>query len=81
MLKDKLNEMKAVAADKIPPETMAIMLRSRVALGESGILARTIKVGEPFPDFTLADAHGAQVSLTELRGAGPVLISLFRGVW
>ena len=31
MLKDKLNEMKAVAAQMIPPETMAIMLRSQTA--------------------------------------------------
>ena len=81
MLKDKLNEMKAVAAQKIPPETMAIMLRSRVALGETGILAGTIKPGERFPDFTLNDAQGKPVSLAGLRSKGPVLISLYRGVW
>ncbi len=81
MLKDKLNEMKAASAGKIPPETMAIMLRSRVALGESGILEKTIKVGEKMSDFTLPDANGTAVSLDGLRRKGPVLISLYRGVW
>ena len=81
MLKDKLNELKAAAAGNIPPETMATMQRTRAELTNSGILDQVIKVGEKLSDFTLPDAAGQQVSLAELRRNGPVLISLYRGVW
>ena len=81
MLKDKLNELKAAAADKIPAETMATMQRTRAELANSGILDQVIKVGEQVADFTLPDAGGRQVSLAELRRNGPVMISFYRGVW
>ena len=81
MLKDRLEELKAAAAESIPPETMAIMQRTREALTNSGILDRVIKVGDKVPDFTLTDANGKQVSLLELRQHGPVLINIYRGVW
>ena len=81
MLKDKLNKMKAASAEKVPPETLAIMQRAKEALENSGILERTIKVGDKVPDFKLADAAGNQVSFAELRQRGPVLLSLYRGVW
>ena len=81
MLKDKLAEMKVAAAAKIPPETMRIMQQSRTALGESGILARTIQKGEQIPDFILADGQGVQTDLKTLRAQGPVVISLYRGIW
>jgi hypothetical protein len=81
MLKDKLNAMKAASAGQVPPETMAIMLQSRDALTNSNILERAIKVGDKIPDFSLADATGNQVSLAGLRHQGPVLISIYRGVW
>jgi hypothetical protein len=81
MLQDKLNAMSAASAEKIPPETMAKMLRAKEALENSDILQRTIKVDEQFPDFDLANADGSQVSSQELRQHGPLLIALFRGVW
>lgn len=81
MLKDKLEEMKGAAAAQIPPENLAIMLRSRDALGNTDILEQTIKVGDRVGDFRLADADGTQVDLAELRNKGPVVISIYRGVW
>lgn len=81
MLKDKLEHLKEIAAKKISPENMKKMLRSRVAVENSGILARTIQRGEKIPDFSLEDAQGDTVFLKELRARGPVLITLYRGVW
>ena len=81
MLKDKLEAMKSSAASQTPPEKLAIMLQTRDALTDSGILERVVKVGSKLADFTLADANGHQVSLAALRQQGPVLISLYRGVW
>jgi len=43
--------------------------------------ANAIDVGQPFPDFSLSDATGKQVSMRELLAKGPVLISFYRGGW
>jgi hypothetical protein len=81
MLREQLENLKETAAKKISPENMKKMLRSRVAVENSGILARTIQRGDKIPDFSLEDAQGRPVFLTELRARGPVLITLYRGVW
>jgi hypothetical protein len=40
-----------------------------------------LKVGEPAPDFTLADATGRPVSLAGYRGVKPVVLVFYRGYW
>jgi hypothetical protein len=40
-----------------------------------------IKVGEPAPDFTLADASGKPVALADYRGKKPVVLVFYRGYW
>jgi peroxiredoxin len=40
-----------------------------------------IKVGEPAPDFTLADASGKPVALAAYRGKKPVVLVFYRGYW
>ena len=81
MLKDRLSKMSAASAEKIPPETLAIMQQAKVSLAASDILEKTIQVGDKFPDFTLTDSAGKQVNLADLRQQGPVLICLYRGIW
>ena len=81
MLQDKLNAMKTASAAKVPPEVKEKMQRSTASLSNSDILQRVIKVGDQCPQFSLADANGHQVQLQALRQQGPVLISLYRGVW
>jgi hypothetical protein len=81
MLKEQLENLKKNAASKISPENMKKMLHSRIAVENSGILDRTIRPGEKIPDFSLEDAQGNPVFLKELRARGPVLITLYRGVW
>lgn len=81
MLKEQLENLKEIAAKKIAPETMKKMLQSRMAVESSGILDRVIQEGEKIPDFSLENAQGTPVLLNELRARGPVLITLYRGVW
>ena len=81
MLQDKLNAMSAASADKLPPETLSQMLHAKEALENSDILQKAIKVSENFPAFDLADANGNQVASQKLLKQGPMLITLFRGVW
>lgn len=40
-----------------------------------------IEVGQQAPDFTLPDAHGNPVRLSDRLGAGPVVLSFYRGDW
>jgi hypothetical protein len=81
MLKEQLEHLKVAAAKKISPEVIKKMLNSRLAVETSGILDRTIHRGEKIPDFSLQDAKEQSVLLEELRARGPVLITLYRGVW
>ena len=40
-----------------------------------------LRLGEPAPDFALADAAGRPVSLADYRGKKPVLLVFYRGYW
>jgi peroxiredoxin len=40
-----------------------------------------IAVGEEVPDFTLPNAKGEGVLLSQLLGSGPVIITFYRGSW
>jgi peroxiredoxin len=43
------------------------------------VKSRTATVGQPAPDFTLADQHGTPFHLTEALGAGPAVLVFLRG--
>lgn len=80
-LQEKLDAMREASRTRIPPEAQAIMRRSIDDLRDSGIMSRVARVGQPAPDFTLPNAAGRAVSLTELRARGPVVLSFYRGRW
>ena len=40
-----------------------------------------VVVGAPVPDFTLPDAAGRPVSLSDYRGKKPVILVFYRGYW
>jgi hypothetical protein len=40
-----------------------------------------VAVGAPVPDFTLPDAAGRPVSLSDYRGKKPVVLVFYRGYW
>ena len=80
-LQEKLDQLKAQAKTRIPPESQAVMARAIEDVHRSGILARVPKVGDRAPDFTLADSTDQPVSLASLRARGPVVLSFYRGRW
>jgi cytochrome oxidase Cu insertion factor (SCO1/SenC/PrrC family) len=80
-LEDTLAAMRAVAANRIPPDRHAIMHRATEDLRNSGILDRIMKVGARAPDFELENHDGRRVSSTELLAGGPMVLSFFRGSW
>lgn len=40
-----------------------------------------VAVGQPVPDFTLPDAAGRPVTLSDYRGKKPVVLVFYRGYW
>ncbi len=80
-LRERLDAMREASQARIPPEARAVMERSIDTLRASGIMARIAAVGHKAPDFALPDSTGRTVSLGDLRGHGPVVLSFYRGRW
>ena len=80
-LRERLDAIRAAAKTRIPAEAQAIMQRSTDDLRASGIMDGVAKVGHAAPDFTLPNASGQPVSLTEMLTGGPVVLSFYRGRW
>jgi hypothetical protein len=80
-LQERLDAIREQSKTRMPPEVRAVMLRSVDDLRASGIIGRIAAVGSPAPDFTLPNAAGQAVSLSDLRRRGPVVLSFYRGRW
>ena len=78
-LEAKLAELRS--ASKIPEDKRAIMGQATKDLRDSGALDRTIKVGDALPDFSLENANGVTINSPDLLDQGPVVVTVFRGVW
>ena len=77
-------EMAAQAAERRksrPPEITALFDRCIDEVRDAGVERDALGVGASAPDFTLPDATGEEVRLSDLTAAGPVVISFYRGGW
>jgi cytochrome oxidase Cu insertion factor (SCO1/SenC/PrrC family) len=68
----------------------AVLIVSAPALGQLGpkdgvgLIATEldrIQVGQPAPDFTLEDADGKPLALSDFRGKKSVILVFYRGYW
>ncbi|MBT4905980.1 MAG: hypothetical protein HOK98_07220 [Rhodospirillaceae bacterium] len=80
-LGEKLAAISAAGAAKMPEEVRATMGKATQELRESGILDRTIKVGDTLPAFSLENADGAMINSADLLSKGAVVLTVFRGHW
>ncbi len=80
-LTDELQAIRDGAKDRFPGETLATMEKAIEDLSRSGILDRSLRVGDEAPDFALPNANGQTVRFSDLLGKGPVVISFYRGSW
>jgi len=78
-LEAKLAELRA--GSRIPADKRAVMAQATEDLRNSGALDRTIKVGDALPDFSLMNANGVEIHSADLLDQGPLVVSVFRGVW
>lgn len=80
-LAEKLDKIRAGGAKRIAPERRAIMLAATKTLRESGIADNAPKVGDMLPTFSLDDAQGNKINSPDLLAHGPLVVTVFRGVW
>ena len=80
-LADKLAEVSAAGAEKMPKKWQAVMARSLDELRASGIMDGVVKVGDSLPAFALKNEDGAEISSRALLAEGPLVVSVFRGHW
>ncbi len=80
-LAEQLDKLRAGSAKRIPEEKRTIMSAATQALRGSGLVERALKVGDPLPAFALENAQGAVVRSDDLLAKGPMVITVFRGVW
>ena len=80
-LEEKLAEIRAAGAKRVPEDKRAIMGKATADLRESGIMDGVIKVGDTLPPFSLSNADGETVSSADLLAKGPVVLTVFRGHW
>lgn len=80
-LADQLAEYRAGFQQKAPEDVQATMATATEALETAGLSEQALTVGDVAPDFTLPDATGQSVSLSELLKQGPVVINFYRGEW
>jgi len=76
-----LSTLKDRAHAQMPKEYSHAISKSIEDFKQTWNPANAINVGQPFPDFSLSDATGKQVSMKELLSIGPLLISFYRGEW
>jgi peroxiredoxin len=85
-LQGKLDAFTAVIESGEPPYSLPrsiidAMHKSVEELVASGQAERAKKAGDTAPTFSLEDANGQTVSLSDLLAKGPAVLMFYRGVW
>jgi hypothetical protein len=77
----RLKAISAGASARIPADKRAIMAEATKNQRESGILDGVIKVGETLPAFSLKNQQGETVTSAGILAQGPMVLTVFRGIW
>lgn len=80
-IQEQSDQLQAASAGRIPAEVAEIFTRDRAALRERGKPTNAVSAGDLLQDFTLPDATGKDVSLSQLVADGPAVLVFYRGGW
>ena len=80
-LKDKLDQIRAGAASRMPAAALETMTAATQNLRASGILGSVPGVGAALPPFTLPNSRGDLIRSSQLLDRGAVVLTVFRGHW
>jgi peroxiredoxin len=77
----ELDRFRNMRDDVIPAELARLMDKATAELVQSKLADQVVGVGSEAPGFSLPNATGQQVTLSQMLTRGPVVISFYRGVW
>jgi peroxiredoxin len=80
-IQEQSEQVKAASAGRLPAEVLETFARDQAAWLAKGSPADAVAVGDVLSDFTLPDAIGRAVSLSELVADGPAVLVFYRGGW
>ena len=80
-LKSILDEKKAAFEQRAPEEKKRTYKAGIDAVAQSGILQNAKQVGGTAPDFSLKNAIGKEIRLSDYLKKGPVVLTWYRGGW
>lgn len=80
-LTQQLAEMRNAAVENIPSDIYEVMAGATAELKAKALERFAPKVGEVFPNFSLKDQLGREVTLNEMTESGAVVITFYRGGW
>jgi len=80
-LREQLDAQRAESRERLPAELRDLMDQGTEALRQSGLVDRSLNVGDAMPAFTLPNASGQMVSSADLLAKGPLVVSFYRGGW
>ena len=80
-LQEKMDAYKKGMQEKAPKEALEIMHRATEAVKNSGMLEKTVKVGDQAPAFNLENTSGDMVNMSVSLSKGPLVLAFYRGKW
>lgn len=80
-LQETIDQMKAANRAKASPEKLAAYADGIEAVVTAKVVESAKKIGDAAPDFTLKDAKGAEITLSQELKKGPVVLTWYRGGW
>jgi len=78
---DQLTARREGFKAKAPAAAVEISREAVEEIKKSGLLDRALNVGDTVPPFSLTDALGKVVNISDLLQKGPVVLVFYRGAW
>lgn len=80
-LQSTIEAKKAANRANADPEKLKAYADGIQSVADSGIVEKAKNIGDTAPDFTLTNATGQSVTLSEELKKGPVVLTWYRGGW
>lgn len=80
-LKAQLESRKAASGGKAPESVKKSYAAGIQAVVDSGVVQQARQLGDTAPDFSLTNASGKTITLSETLQKGPVVLTWYRGGW
>jgi len=80
-IQEQSDQLKAASAQQLPAEVGAIFTSDQETRRAQGPPSDAVAAGDVLEDFTLPDATGKDVSLSDLVAGGPAVLVFYRGGW